>query len=329
MFVSYFRGHKLANERSLLEYKARIQKVIDHVEKNIDGKLPLELLAEVSCFSPYHFHRIFHAFVGETPGEFVNRIRMERAASRLLTYPSEPITDIAYKCGFVSPSSFSRSFRDYFGCSASEWRGGKLDGLMNDKSRKADGRKWEAASASAGYANEENSGKTTGRAEKGLVSAGIRSMPAFRVAYIAHLDGYNEKIGRLFDRLRRWADTRGLLTDEAKFIGIAPDNPRVTPSDKRRYYACMTVPIDAAPDQGVGITDIPAAMCAVARFEGAQSEIAPAYDELFRRFIPDDGYQPADLPAYEIYYNDPQKSPGRIFTLDLCVPVESWRPCQG
>ncbi len=91
----------------------------------------------------------------------------------------------------------------------------------------------------------------------------------------------------------------------------------------------MTVPEDTAPEQGIGITDIPAARSAVARFEGTLSEIARAYDELFARFIPENGYQPADMPAYEVYYyNDQKKTAGSIFTIDLCVPVETWEPCR-
>ena len=41
--------------------------------------LKLEEVAKVACFSPYHFHRIFRAVVGETLHDFVKRLRLERA----------------------------------------------------------------------------------------------------------------------------------------------------------------------------------------------------------------------------------------------------------
>ncbi len=320
----------MANEKSLQEYKARIQRAVDHVEKNIADRISLAVLAEVSCFSSYHFHRIFHAFVGETPGEFVNRIRLEKAASRLITYPSEQITEIVFKCGFASSPAFARAFREYFGCSASEWRGGRLEGVNNGDSGKANDEQREISStSSACRPDDENSRSIAERMEEMLVKTEIKSMPSFHLAYLECLHGYNEKIGKFFDRLCRWAGPRGLLTDDARFIGIAPYDPKAAASDKCRHYACMTVPAYIVSEEEIGVADIPAARCVVARFEGVQGEIAYAYDELFGKFIPENGYQPADLPAYEIYYNDPQNASGKEFTLDLCVPVESWKPCQG
>ncbi len=319
----------MANEKSLQEYKARIQRAVDHVEKNAADRISLAILAEVSCFSPYHFHRIFRAFVGETPGGFVNRIRLEKAASRLITYPSEPISEIASKCGFTSSPAFSRAFRDYFGCSASEWRGGKLEGLPGGKNDKANDTRREGASdSSVCQSDDENSTSAAARTEGMLVRTEIKSMPSFHVAYLTYLHSRDEKVGKFFDRLWRWAGSRGLLTDDVRLIGIAPDNPKVAAHDKCRHYACLTVPAHIVSDDEIGVADIQAAKCVVARFEGMQREIAQAYDELFGKFIPENGYQPADLPAYEIYYNDPQSNSGKDFTLDLCVPVESWKPCQ-
>ncbi len=62
------------------EYTARINRVIDYVEANIDKDLSLDELAEVAHFSPFHFHRIFSAMVGETLNGF---IRLSRASAGL------------------------------------------------------------------------------------------------------------------------------------------------------------------------------------------------------------------------------------------------------
>ncbi len=66
------------------EYIHRINKVIDYIEAHIDGDLSLEILADVASFSPFHFHRIFSAFVGETLNDFIKRLRIEKAASLLI-----------------------------------------------------------------------------------------------------------------------------------------------------------------------------------------------------------------------------------------------------
>jgi len=103
------------------EYVARINRVIDHIEANLAGDLPLESLAAVAAFSPYHFHRVFKAMVGENLSTFIRRRRIEKAASLLLSNPARPITQVALECGFSSPAAFSRVFREAFGMSATDW----------------------------------------------------------------------------------------------------------------------------------------------------------------------------------------------------------------
>lgn len=66
------------------EYLRRINRVIDYIENNLDQPLPLEQLADVALFSKFHFHRVFYAMVRETPGQFVQRLRIEKAARLLL-----------------------------------------------------------------------------------------------------------------------------------------------------------------------------------------------------------------------------------------------------
>ena len=62
------------------EYNSRINRVIDYIEANLSKELSLKELADVAHFSPFHFHRIFGAMVGETlngfikVGKVINRI---------------------------------------------------------------------------------------------------------------------------------------------------------------------------------------------------------------------------------------------------------------
>lgn len=48
------------------EYVRRTLKVLIYIEKNLDEDLSLKRLAKIACYSPFHFHRIFQAVVGET-----------------------------------------------------------------------------------------------------------------------------------------------------------------------------------------------------------------------------------------------------------------------
>ena len=61
------------------EYVGRINRVIDYIRTDLTGDLRLETLAQVANFSPYHFHRVFRAMVGETVNTYIRRVRMQRA----------------------------------------------------------------------------------------------------------------------------------------------------------------------------------------------------------------------------------------------------------
>ncbi|MGB1277337.1 MAG: helix-turn-helix domain-containing protein, partial [Nannocystaceae bacterium] len=103
-------------------YIARVNRVVDHIEANLSGSLTLEELAKVAHFSPFHFHRIFTAIVGETLGRYVQRQRLERAANVLISDSEVSVTQVALECGFSSPSTFARAFKSLFGQPANEFR---------------------------------------------------------------------------------------------------------------------------------------------------------------------------------------------------------------
>ena len=98
-----------------LDYVDRINRAIDHVTQNLASPLPLEDVARAACFSPYHFHRIFRALMGETLGAFIKRVRLERSVYLLSHVAGATLTEIAFACGFSSSSDFSRAFRAHYG----------------------------------------------------------------------------------------------------------------------------------------------------------------------------------------------------------------------
>jgi AraC family transcriptional regulator len=70
-----------SNKTQKNEYLKRINRVLDYLEENYAQQLSLELLAEIANFSPYHFHRIFKGIVGESLYKYIQRIRIEKAAT--------------------------------------------------------------------------------------------------------------------------------------------------------------------------------------------------------------------------------------------------------
>ncbi len=69
-------------------------------------------------FSPFHFHRLFAAWTGETLGDYLRRRRVEQAALRLRSQPRLSVLEAALGVGFGSGEAFARAFRQHFGAVA-------------------------------------------------------------------------------------------------------------------------------------------------------------------------------------------------------------------
>jgi len=99
----------------------RVTRSIRMIENEPDADLALDVLAERAGLSPFHFLRIFERLTGTTPHQYVLRMRLREAATRLATEPGN-ILEIALDCGFHEASHFTRAFRTEFGVSPKAWR---------------------------------------------------------------------------------------------------------------------------------------------------------------------------------------------------------------
>lgn len=91
------------------------------IEKNLLSSLSVEQLSTLCGMSLANFKRKFSEFYFESPKQYILKRKLE-AAQQLLLNPENRITDIAYDCGFDSPITFNRNFKQKFGISPSEYR---------------------------------------------------------------------------------------------------------------------------------------------------------------------------------------------------------------
>lgn len=319
------------------EYQSRINRVLDYIEANLGGELTLSKLAEVAMFSPHHFHRIFHAMVGETPNQFVQRVRLEKAAALLLNNLAKPITRVAIDCGFSSSATFARAFRDKFGLTASEWR--ECHGTIERKNCKTDskqgktlrnwGKEYNTVALYSRDAMNHLLWRLTMKSDlkRNLnFDVEVKALPDLTVAYVRHVGPYQgdtELFGRLFSKLCTWAGPRGLLgRPGSKLISVYHDSPEITDDSKLRVSACITVPEDMQVDGEIGKMVISAATYAVGHFEINSDQYGEAWNALMGAWLPESGYQPADGLCFEDYLNDPSEHPEGKHIVDIHIPVK-------
>lgn len=315
------------------EYISRINRVIDYIESHLEDELRLEQLAAVACFSPFHFHRIFRAIVGETLNQFIQRVRIEKAAGRLLSDPDRSVTEIALDCGFSGSAAFARVFKHHFGMSATQWRLQSADtnsknGKFKSKNRKTLGKNGKAFIQSSSYIDHVTNNLTwrIEMVDKNELKIEVKELPAQHVAYVRHMGPYKGDgalFEDLFNRLMTWAGPRGLCKDEAKVMAVYHDDPKVTQEDKLRVSACLTIDEDTAVTGDIGKMKIEGGAYAVASFELKGShEYEDAWNMVYGQWLPESGFQPDDRLCYELYHNDPKTDPEGIHIVDICVPVK-------
>ncbi len=95
----------------------------DYLASRIDLPLRLADAAREACLSPFHYHRLFTRTFGETPHEFLSKVRIDHA-KRLLARDQLPVTEVCFAVGYESLGSFSSRFRAMVGYSPSEYQRG-------------------------------------------------------------------------------------------------------------------------------------------------------------------------------------------------------------
>lgn len=312
----------------LEEYKSRINRVFDYIEQNISKRFSLEELASVSNFSKYHFHRIFQGMTGETPFQFILRVRLERAAIYLSANPKKTISEIADECGFSDQATFARSFRSHFKMSATDWRRNNsiyesnLCKTFNNYNQTIDNTTQSEFRSSMYYCNESKTIKwrTTMELNK---SVEVKELPSMTIAYVRHIGPYkgdSKLFEKLYNKLFTWAGPRGLAQQQdMKSIIVYHDDPEVTEAEKLRTSVSITVPEDTKVDGEVGKMVIQGGKYMIARFELTPKDFESAWDWVYGKWLPKSGYQPDDRPCFEMYGEECTKEK---FIVDICVPVK-------
>ena len=155
----------------------------------------------------------------------------------------------------------------------------------------------------------------------------IKEFPERRVAFIRVIGAYEEgRVANAFDRMVKWAKEMDLFDTETIF-GMSLDDPHVTPKDKYRYEACLTMPesVEFELDPEVSEMKMPECRYAVTRVSGDIKVVATATEFLFNKWLIKSPYEPEHQPAMEIFLDKANICNWDHFDLDLCVPVKPLR----
>ena len=285
------------------EYLHRLDRVVDHIQRHPDGDLSLAALAQLAHFSPFHFHRVFRTYTGQTLQAFVARSRLYRALFIMRSSPRKRLSQVAADCGFESPSTFSKAFRKAYGVSPSR---ADINALLR---RDVNARK-----------SSEPSGPSHRRH---VWRVNVQARDAMELAFVRITGGYlrPQMLVHGYLRLQAWIDEAGIERDTSLLLGMSMDDPDIVPLEDCRYDFACTVPAETKRTPDIQRAQIPAAHWATLRCVGDISIVEDAWTHLFRDWLPASGWQAAPLPAIEIFHQRPEVIGWDRFDLDCCLPV--------
>lgn len=286
----------------------RLLPVLVYIQAHLDEDLPLERLADAVQQSPFHFHRVFRSVTGETLKSYVERLRLERAAHQLMIQEAR-VVDLAFGLGYRSHETFSRAFRRRFGVSPRDYRRRRWAEFDDRSQQAAQGKRARLLNRDVQHYE--------------LSKVTVRRLDPLPVAFIRLYGPYVDVDVSAFDRLVDWARSHGFYPADALLIGVGHDNPAVTPPQKLRFDACLSVHKSFKPQGEVGFQVLPDGFYAMAEYVGPYGPtMERAYREMFDTMISMDRYTIIGLPVIEVYQTTRIKPDFALNYTTIYVPIE-------
>ncbi|WP_299114242.1 GyrI-like domain-containing protein [uncultured Winogradskyella sp.] len=276
-------------------YQEQLNTIIDYIHNHLDSKIDIKHLAELSHFSPFHFHRITRALLGEPIGAYITRTRLETAA-KMLRYSKHSIEEIAYNVGFETPSSLSKAFKNHFGISPSEHRIKKQSLIKKTNSM------------------------TT---KLNIKTPKILDLEDQMCLYYS-MQGDYQKLDYPMAWQKLWGEIKAqkLFTKGIQMLGLPHDDPNVTDPNKTRYDACLVIHKQAKPNGDVGVKALKGGKFAMFLYQGSYKHFADVYNHMFNDWLLQTDYELRDAPVRERYISNPERVAEEKLKTEFYIPIK-------
>lgn len=276
-------------------YKERLAVILEYIHNNLDNKIDIKTLSEFSNFSPFHFHRITRALLGEPIGAYIARTRLETAA-KMIRYSTDNIEVIAYRVGFETPSSLSKAFKNHFKISPSEYRKNKSYTFQ-----------------------KTNIMKTTLNIKKAKI---IEENDKLCLYYRMHGAYQTLNYASAWEKLWGQVKAQKLFTKGIQMIGLPHDDPKVTDEEKIRYDACLIIHKNAKPVGDIGVKTLKGGKFAMFLYQGSYKNFADVYNYIFNDWLLNSEYELREEPTRERYISHPDRVAEEKLKTEFYIPIK-------
>jgi len=271
----------------------RLARAIRYMEQGLGDAVQLKDIAAHVNLSPFHFQRYFKDAMGETPSAYVRRVKLDEAAVSLMTNDL-PVNELAFDSGYASHEAFVRAFHRQFGLVPTQYR------------------------VFVRRASSQPQPEDLARAE----TVRVRQLQPLRLLAMRFYGSY-ANIESHWQKFAEVVREAGLPLDDLRAVGIAHDNPEITPNELIRYDCAI---VDTGFDtEGSALTalTLPANTYALLEHHAPYHEIFATYRVLSITWLTNAAgeYFNEIIKAYELYREPPWENHGGMQRFDLALPV--------
>jgi len=275
--------------------------IMYYIYTHIDIDIDVEDLSKMVGVSKFYMHKIFKNIFEKNIYESIKSIRLQKAASLLLTNRYSTISEIANECGYSSHSSFIKAFKSRFEFSPKKWRNGAYKEYSN-----------AILSASNIPLSSEY--------DFSQLSPSIVKMQDIESYYIRN-KGYINNIKETWQKLY----TLLLNNDITKYqqIALLHDNPTITPLDECQYIACIvTDEATSVLEKRVPKFTISGGVYAKFNVQGYGEDLLHFIHWVHHEWLVNSEYETSTKPSYIIYHTNNYLNEKNYFDVSYYIAVE-------
>lgn len=282
-----------------MEWLHNMNKAINHIEEHLTEDIDLKKLGAIAGCSGFHFQRMF-SYMAEIPlSEYIRRRKMSLAASDL--QDGEKVLDVAIKYGYSSPTAFNRAFQSIHALTPSE---AKTEGISLKAFPPITFKLTIKGAVEMNYRIEKKDAfRIIGVSERYHVNIeeNVKTIPQFwqRVA----ADGILPNILANMNQ-----QPMGLL-------GVS------TYTDGEEFDYFIAVSSNQKVSNGMDEYIVPAGTWAIFECIGANpNAIQQLQKQIVTEWLPSSGYEYANAPDIELYFDGDQTSPD--YRCEVWLPIK-------
>ncbi len=266
-----------------------IMRVQEYINRHLFDELILDSISQMVGISKYHFRRVFKAVCGENIGLYIQRLRLEYIAFKLISTDIS-VTELVYRTNYQNKHTLSRAFKSYFGCTIPEFR--RL------------------------HSNASPDGMNPVH-----ITPLIKRIPLVRIAYLKleWTEHITHDFTVLWKQVLSLSKSYNLQSNGGRFISLTLDCPLISSEEKARFLVGITIPTSFSVPKGFFTYEIDAGEYAIFHFKGLYHELNRVYRYIYLDWLPTSGYTLREPYTFGNFISIPRE--------DFCFRIENGYLC--